>query len=221
MSEFIIRNATVKDVPFLVETIIEAEKSGTDKLSYSTVFGLSEEECKKYIAKMLYEEVDGCELSISSFMVAEKDGIVAAALSAFVEGSEGISSAILKGNLLNYTLPIECINKAVGINAILSEIHIGYFPNTIQIGAGYVAKEFRGNNLLRIINSKIIERLSKSHPDVTEVWAQIFDCNIPSIKTYEKENFQLVMIKESSNKEMVNYLPSGKKFLYKKDISMK
>jgi hypothetical protein len=215
------REATIKDVPFLVETIIEAEKSGTDKLSYSTVFGLSEEECKKYIAEMLYEEVNGCEMSISSFLVAEKDGIVAAAVSAFVEGSEGVSSAILKGNLLNYTLPIECINRAVRLHAILSEIHVGYLPNTIQLSAGYVAKEFRGNNLLRILITEIIERLSKSHPAVTEAWAQIFDCNIPSIRTHEKENFQLVMIKESSNKEIVNYLPSGKKYLYKKDLTIK
>ncbi len=42
MSDFIIRPATIADAPFLAETIIEAEKSGTDKLSYTTIFGLSE-----------------------------------------------------------------------------------------------------------------------------------------------------------------------------------
>ena len=82
MDKFIFRNATINDVPFLVDTIIEAEKSGTDILTYSTVFGLSEDETRKYMADMLLEEVDGCELSISSFLVAENEGQVVAAVGA-------------------------------------------------------------------------------------------------------------------------------------------
>ena len=218
MSEFVVRNATIQDVPFLVETIIEAEKSGTNKLSYSTVFGLTEAESRKYISDMLLEEIDGCELSISSFLIAEKNGQVAAALSAWIEGNEGISSTVLKGNLLNYILPKECIERAMLINSIISEIHIDCLPNTIQIGAGYVAKEFRGNALLGILNTEIIERLSKSKPDISQVHAQIFGCNTPSIKTYEKANFTVVKIKESSNEEILNYLPSNKMILMKKEI---
>ena len=66
MNEHIIRSATIDDISFLVETIIEAEKSGTDRLSYSTVFGLSNEDTHKYLNDMLKEEIDGCELSVSS-----------------------------------------------------------------------------------------------------------------------------------------------------------
>lgn len=218
MSEFVLRNATIKDVPFLVDTIVEAEKSGTDKLSYSTIFGLTEEEVKKYLATMLNEEIDGCELSISSFLVAEKSGKIAAALSAWIEGLFGVPSAILKGNLLNYILPKECFEKATSINSIIREIHIEYTPNSIQIGAGYVSKEFRGNNLLAILNNEIIERLARANPDVSEVYAQIFSCNVPSIKTYEKANFKLIMVKEASNKEIIHYLPSDKKILMKKKL---
>lgn len=221
MKEFVIRNATIKDVPFLVDTIIEAEKSGTDKLSYSTIFGLTEEEVKKYLTAMLNEEIDGCELSISSFLVAEQNGEIAAALSAWIEGLTGIPSAILKGNLLNYILPNECFVKAASINSIIREIHIEYTQNSIQIGAGYVSKEFRGNNLLGILNSEIIERLARANPDVSEVYAQIFGCNVPSIKTYEKASFKLIMVKEASNKEIINYLPSDKKILMKKELFAK
>jgi len=35
------QSASIKDLEFLVSTIIEAEKSGTDKLSYTTILGLS------------------------------------------------------------------------------------------------------------------------------------------------------------------------------------
>ncbi len=221
MSDFTIRRATITDVPFLVETIIEAEKSGTNKLSYSTIFGLSEGMVRKYLEAMLLEEIDGCELSVSSFLVAEKNGIVAAALSAWIEGLYGVPSSVLKGNLLNYVLPQENIVKAAFINSIIREIHIEYTQNSIQIGAGYVSIEYRGNNLLGILNNDIIDRLSKLQTDVTEVYAQIFSCNTPSIKTYEKEGFTVIMLKEAQNKEILKYLPSDMKILMKKELIAK
>lgn len=216
MVHFIIRPATVDDAPFLAETIIEAEKSGTDKLSYSTIFGLSEKEVHKYLIDILEEEIDGCELSVSSFIVAESNGKVAAALSAWVEGIEDMPSTVIKGNLLNFTLPKECIEKAMNVNKIIRELHIEYLPKTIQIGAGYVAKEFRGNRLLGTLNKKIITRLLDKNPEVDSVWAQIFSCNIGSLKIYEKAGFTIMDTKESTNKEINNYLPSNKKYVLKK-----
>lgn len=211
MNDFIVRPATVMDVPFLAKTIIEAEKSGTDKLSYSTVFDLSEGDVIKYLIDILEEEVDGCELSVSSFMVAESNGKVAAALSAWVEGLDGVPSTIIKGNLLNYTLPKACIDRAIRLNKIIRELHVEYLPKTIQIGAGYVAEEFRGNRLLGILNKEIITKLLNENTDVTIVSAQIFSCNIPSLKTFKKAGFTIVTTRESTNKDIENYLPSNKK----------
>jgi len=217
MSDFIIRPATVDDAPFLAETIIEAEKSGTDKLSYSTIFGLTEKEVHKYLINILEEEIDGCELSVSSFIVAEYNGKVAAALSAWVEGLEDIPSTIIKGNLLNYVLPKECIKRAMTLNEIIRELHVEYLPKTIQIGAGYVAKEFRGNRLLGILNKEIITKLLNENENVNSVWAQIFSCNVPSLKTYEKAGFTVVTTRQATNKEIENYLPSNKKYVLTKN----
>jgi len=218
MNKFTFRNATINDIPFLVDTIIEAEKSGTDKLSYSTIFGLSEDEVRKYLADMLKEEVDDCELSISSFLIADYNGTIAAALSAWIEGIDGIPSAVLKGNLLNYTLPKRCIERAIELKELIHEMHMEYTPNTIQIGAGFVAEEFRGNKLLLLLNDEIIARLTRKKTNITGICAQIFSCNIPSIKTYEKANFKLVMVKESHNEEILHYLPSNKKILMTKEL---
>ena len=74
MSEFNYRVATLEDIPFLVKTIVEAEKSGTEVLSYSAIFGLSIGEVEEKLAIILDEEIDDCELSVSSFLVAEKEG---------------------------------------------------------------------------------------------------------------------------------------------------
>jgi hypothetical protein len=218
---FNIRQAAIIDVPFLVDVIIEAEKSGTNVLSWSTIFGLSEDETKRYITEMLLEELDGCELSISSFLVAEKNGRVVAALSAWAEGQFNKSSSELKGDLLSFFLPKECIKKAYAIRSIIQEIHIDYTPGSIQKGAGYVIKEFRHRNLFGILTNEIIDRELKSYPGLSQVYTQIYGCNIPAIKANEKADFKIVMMKESTNKEILHYLPSGKKLVLRKDLIKK
>ena len=218
MEQFKIRTATINDVPFLVDTIVEAEKSGTDKLSYSTVFGLSELDSRKYISDMLLEEVDGCELSISSFIIVEKNKKNAAAAASWIEGIDGIPSSVLKGNLLNCTLPKECIDKAFSINSILKNLHIENISDTMQLGLVYVSSDFRGLNLVNLLIDEQIRHLHKIKQNITEMYVQVFGNNIPAIKAYEKANFKAVMVKESSNIEILHYLPSNKKILMKKDI---
>lgn len=218
MEEFIFRQATIGDIPFLVDTIIEAEKSGTDILSYTTIFGLSEKEAKKYLAIMLEEEIDSFELSISSFFVAESEEKVVAALSSWVEGSEGISSSELKGNLLSFVLPAEAIQRAASVAPIIRQIHIDYIPGTIQKGAGYVIKEFRNKKLFGILTQKLIDHLIKSNPAVTEVYTQVFGCNIPAIKANEKIGFKIVDKIRSDDVRILSYLPSNIKFLMKKNL---
>jgi len=175
MDNITFRDANINDIPFLVETIIEAEKAGTDKLSYSSIFGLTIEECRKFITEMLFEEVDGCELSISNYLLAEKDGKVIAALSAWIEGEESVPSAMIKGNLLNYILPKRCIERAAQLNDIVHDLHIDYIQNTIQIGSGYVTKEYRGNNLLGSLIDKKIKYLIKIKPSISAVYDQCSD----------------------------------------------
>jgi hypothetical protein len=216
MDNFVYRNASIDDVPFLVDTIIEAEKSGTDILTYSTIFGLSESESRKYIAEMLLEGVDGCELSISSFLIVESNGRIVGALSGWVEGINNISSTQLKGNLLSSTLPIESIKRALNLTSLLNEIYIAYIPGSIQKGAGYIIKEFRHKSLFSILTYKLIEHLLESSPNISEAYTQIYGSNISAIKANEKADFKVVMTKESANEEILYYLPSNKKLLMKK-----
>lgn len=219
MVEYIIRPATVNDALFLANTVIEAEKSGTDRLSYSIIFGLTEDEVRKYLIQIFEEDIEGCELSVSSFLVAESNGEVVAALSAWVEALDGTPSTIIKGNLLNYTLPNECIKKAISLNKIISGLHVEYLPNTIQVGACYVLNGFRGNGILGALDKEIIDRLVNKHASINSVMVQIFSCNTSSIKAFKKSGFNLVKTKKSDNKEINNYLPSNTKFVFKKNIN--
>jgi len=218
MDDIKFRKATIEDIPFLVETIIEAEKAGTDILPYNTIFGLTEDEAKKYIAKMLEEEIDGCELSLSSFLLAEIDNNIIGASSAWIEGSEGISSQMIKGNLLKYTLPPRAIQQALTLNEIIHDLYFDHKKNTIQFGVGYVAKEYRGRNLFGQLKNKQIEMLKENGKNITEAYVDIFGVNKSAIRANEKLGFKLVDVKETKRIEILNILPSSKKLLLRKNI---
>ena len=167
---------------------------------------------------MLSEEIEDCELSISSFLIAEENGITSASLSGWLENASGIPSSVLKGNLLNYFLPRESFEKAAASAKYTKELHIDYLPNSFQIGAGYVAESFRGRQLLGLLTEELINQLTTQYPSTNEIYAQIFDCNIPSLKTYQKAGFEIVNTKTSEEKEITHYLPSSKKILLKKNL---
>jgi ribosomal protein S18 acetylase RimI-like enzyme len=217
-NEFSIRQATSNDIPFLVDTIIEAEKSGTSTLTYTTIFGLSEIQARDYIAKMLEEAIDGCELSVSGFVLAEKSGNIAGAVGAWLEGSEGIPSNVLKGNLLSYVLPISCLEKAVSLNNIVRDLYIEHKRGAIQIGLVYVAPEARGKGLVSVLINHKISLLKKIHPNANEVYIQVFGNNLPAIIAYKKLGFEIVLNKTAVLPETSKYMPDSSKVLMRKYI---
>ena len=219
MDDIFFRKATIKDIPFLVDVIIEAEKSGTDRLSYAAIFGLSEQKIRAYLKEMLEEEIDGCgELSVSSYLLAvHKDQPVAAAC-AWVEGVEELPTSVLKGNLIKYIIPREYSMNAAKLHKLLSELHFDYSPNVIHMGAGYVTQEYRGNNILLTLKKKQLDELIKQHPEINEAFVDTFACSKAALRTSEKLGFKVVEIKEASTDEILNYLPSKKKVFQKLKI---
>ena len=218
MKGLIIRDANINDIPFIVETIVEAEKSGTNIFSYNTIFGLSEEEAKKNIENMLLEEVDDCELSISSFKIAVLNNIIAGATAAWIEGFQGLSSAMLKGNLLNFTLPKACIERAKLLSPILKGLHIEHTNNSIQLGLVYLKKDFRGMGLVNLLINSHIDFLKQKQKEITEVYVQVFSNNLAAVKAYKKVGFSVIKSKKSSNKTILNLLPFNEKTLMLREL---
>lgn len=81
---------------------------------------------RNYIKGMLEEEVDGCELSLSSFLVAEVEGEVVAAFGGWIEGKneDEMPSALLKANLINYYLPKENVLASMEKSDIVKPLQI-------------------------------------------------------------------------------------------------
>lgn len=210
------RNANEKDINFIVKCIISAEKNSSKVLSYNTIFGLDKESAYKFIAKMLLMRVDGCELSISSYIIATFKNKPIGAIGAWIEPIDGIPSKTIKGNLLFKVIPKENILKSTGISNLLNKLYIDYVKDSMCIGITYIEERYRGQGILKMLLEKQTKKLFSSYGK-KDIYVQVFSNNTQAIKAYEKLGFSIFKISETKNENILNYLPSNKKYLMKKN----
>lgn len=219
MSEEIkIRRATLNDVDFLVDTIVAAEKSGTDNFGLAKLFELSEGEMRTYIKAMLEEEVDGCEFSVSSFLVADHQGKAVSAFAGWVEGQneDGMSSALLKSNLIGYCLPMENVMKSQSKSDIVRPLQIEREEGTYQLEYSYTLPEYRGKGIMKdIINMHIIDYKQNTPPHhphhqeggIRKIQVHVFANNEAAIGTYKRCGFEITKEYNSNNPLVEQYFP--------------
>lgn len=213
-NEITIRRATVKDIDFLVDTIVAAEKSGTDNFGLAKLFELSEDEMRSYIKAMLEEEVDGCELSVSSFLVADHQGKTVSAFAGWVEGQneDGLSSAILKSNLIGYCLPMENVMKSQTKSDIVRPLQIEREEGSYQLEYSYTLPEYRGKGIMKdIINMHIIDYQQNTPPHqeggIRKIQVHVFANNEAAIGTYKRCGFEITKEYNSNNPLVEQYFP--------------
>jgi ribosomal protein S18 acetylase RimI-like enzyme len=214
----VIRDADLNDIDFVIKAIIEAEKSGTDKVSYSTIFSLNEIELKIILRKILEDNIPGHQLWLSGFMIAEIDGEKAGACCGWIECSGGLSSTIIKANLFLDVIGREKLIEAKPIFGLIQELNIERKCGTLQIDYVYVTEKFRGLGLSGfLINSQIKKyKLQDHHVRLAQL--AVAESNQPAVKTYVKSGFTVNEKKHSDNKEILKYLPSDTIYLMSKEI---
>jgi len=178
-NKYVFRPATIKDIDFLVETVIQAEKSSTGMCGLANYFSVSEEEMRGYVKQMFAEEVDGCELSVSSFIVVEYEGKVVAASGGWLEGNneDGLPSSILKSNLLMYVLPKDIILDAQKNADVIKDLTIEKEMGVYQLEYSYIVPEHRGQFLLQDLTEAHIARAKSYGPQVKKIQAHAFEAN--------------------------------------------
>jgi hypothetical protein len=219
MSEYVIRRAENKDIPFLATAIIAAEKGRSDKMSFSTLFNLTEEKVKELIIKMLEEEIDGCELSVSSFLVADFEHAPIAAFGAWIEAFDGnMPSKILKSNLILNTFDKESIEYFKTKASIIKDILIEREPLTLQLEYIYIADKHIGKGLDNEFIIKSEQLALDSYPALEKVQGQLYKNNILAIIALRKKNFNIAKSTKSNNPEILDYLPFSEKLLMEKKL---
>ena len=214
--DIIIRRATSDDIDFLTDTIVAAEKSGTDNFGFARLFELSENEMRECIKAILDEEIDGCEFSTSSFFVAEHQGKVVSAFAGWVEGQneDMLPSAILKSNLVGFCLPVENVKRSLGKADIVRPLQIEREEGSYQLEYSFTLPNYRGKGILgAIIDAHEQEAISKG---ISKMQVHVFDNNPAAIKSYERKGFKETRRYESNHPETSLYYPSNIEILMEK-----
>ena len=215
---YVIRKASIHDIDFIVTTIIEAEKSSTNKLGLANLFDITEEELRQYLKSILEEEVDGCEFSISSFIVAEFEGQVVSAKGGWLEGKneEELSSSVLKSNLVSYYFPKEKILKAQKKLEIVQDIQIEREWGAYQWEYAYTAPEHRGHHLVPKINEIHIQQAKEL--GAKKIQGHVFANNYNSLRAYERSGFKIVKKFTSTNPLTKEFYPDDTILLLEKEL---
>lgn len=219
-NEIAVRRATIKDIDFLVDTIVAAEKSGTDNFGLAKLFELSEGEMRTYIKAMLEEEVDGCELSISSFLVAEYEGKIVSAFAGWVEGQneDELPSAILKSNLVGYCLPMENVLKSQSKMEIVKPLQIEREEGTYQLEYSFTNPDYQGKGIMgAIIDAHIQQAVSLG---TKKMQVHVFENNPAAIRTYEKKGFKETCRYESTHPLTSEYFPFNVELLMEQELKL-
>jgi hypothetical protein len=213
-----LRRATKADVDFIVKAIMGAEKSGTDKLSYATVFGLNESQVEEILKDTIMEDIPGNELCISGFMLAIIEGVPSGAVCSWIEGADDIPSAILKANILYHFLGTEILERASQYSQLLDQLNIPRESGAIQIESVFVDNKFRG---LGVSNKIILEQIKESiqnGPEVKKVQIQLAGNNESALRSYLKLGFKTKVTKQCDDKKILDLLPSDAKIMMELSI---
>jgi ribosomal protein S18 acetylase RimI-like enzyme len=213
-----IRQATEADKEFLIESIIEAEKSGSDIISYCAIFSITEEDFRTALSGMLDEDMEGQELNISGFLIAEVEGEKAAALNTWVENASGMSSSMIKSNLLMYFLDRQAIINAAPAMALMNEVNIHRDSGALQIESVYTTEKYRGLGLSsKLINEHIRLKQALGVP-FNKVQVILLKNNKAAQKAYQKAGFTVVAEKRCTNPTILNLMPCDTKILMEKEL---
>ncbi|HNG62175.1 MAG TPA: hypothetical protein PLK54_00400, partial [Ferruginibacter sp.] len=178
-----------------------------------------EEKVKQLIIQMFEEEVDGCELSLSSFIVTEFEGQPISGSGAWIEGFNGnMPSGILKSNLISYTFGKESIEYLKTKSHIVKDVMIDREPMTLQLEYFHIKNEHLGKGLDDLLMKRIEENALAEYPELKKVQCQIFKNSVFSIKILLRHGFRIVGSYKSDNDDIFDYLPFNVKLLMEKEF---
>jgi len=213
-----IRPATPADKDFIITAIVEAEKSGSDLISYCAIFSITEAGLRKILGDILDEDIKGQELCLSNFLIAEVDGEKAAAISTWIEKENGMASNMIKSNVLMFFIDREILLNATPLFSLMNEISIARQENALQIECVYSSEGFRGRGLTWQLIDEAVKLKTKSGPKFNKVQVILLKNNEKALNAYRKAGFTVVQEKQCADKAILQILPGDTKILMERNI---
>ena len=208
-----VRQADENDIDFILEAIVESEKSSSDVISSCNVFGLNEEKFREIIGKVLHENVPDYDYYLSGFLIAEKDGEYLGALGSWVEAADETPSGIIKATILFPYLDKDKMREISKTTRVVKGLTMSRQPGTLQLEHGYTREKYRRQGVFsRLIKENILRNVKK-YDKIEKVQGALFKANFKSYNAHIKLGFDVVEEKHVDDPEIFKYFPFNTKVL--------
>jgi GNAT superfamily N-acetyltransferase len=211
------RKAQPKDIDFIIEAILESERSGTDILSWSRILSISEIQTAELVRNILEEEIEGQEWNLPSFYIAESDSRPAAALSAWIESQNGMASGLLKAQAISWLLPQSWKAAEAKLRQV-SAVQIPRLAGALQLENIYTHPDFRGQRLAGQLITFVIQEKLQTHPELTKAEIQLMGENTRALNSYTQCGFLKRAESAVSDASVLNLLPGTFRISLQSDL---
>jgi GNAT superfamily N-acetyltransferase len=214
----IFTQATPTDIDFVTDAVFAAVKSGTDKLSYSTLFEKSEAKLRPIFEEIISEDIEGQELCLSGFLIAKNtNNIPTATCCAWIEGKDGDSNT-LTAQLFGYYFDIDTVQKVLNKAPIIEDLRVEREAGALQIEHVYTAPNHRGKGLAAQVIQQQIKQHKAQNPGLKKVQIILFKTNANALQAYTKMGFMVAQEVTSTHPDILNYFPSNTRVLMEMGI---
>lgn len=204
---------------FIIQTILEAEKSGTNQIISCQLFNLSESAYRKFLSNTLLEDIPDWELGLSQYKVLLSGGVPCGALCGWVEKRNGTLSQIHRLNAYHILMPKPNMDFYLsGPSWFASQLEIPRKPNTIQTESIYIAPAHRGKGFAKILANAVITDLASANPEVVMAQGQLFAQNELSLSIHQKLGYTIADKRCIEVPEVLNFFPGNTKLLIEKTL---
>lgn len=207
-----IRQATNGDIDFVIEAIIESEKSGSQMVSSCNVFGIGLERFKAILKDVLAQNHRDYDYFLSGFVVAEVNGEYAGALGSWIEAADGTPSGIIKATILFQYLDKSRIKEINKNTRVIKGITAPREAGTLQLEHGYTKEKFRRQG---VFTSMIRENIKKNYSlqPFSKVQGILFKENYKSFNCHLKFGYEVVDERKVDDPNVLKFFPYNTKVL--------
>jgi hypothetical protein len=213
IEELNLRQATKDDIDFVIETIIESEKSGSEMISSCQIFGITEKRFKNILREILCENIPDYDYYLSGFLIAEKNGEYVGAIGSWLEAADGTPSGFIKTTILYPFLDWDKMKEISKNASFIKDLTVNRGPGALQLEYEYTRSQFRRQGVLSHLIKESILMNRKKYNRIEKVQVALLKANLKSFDAHIKLGFTIVEEKHVENPEIFKFFPFNTKVL--------
>jgi len=212
IDNLIFRKANDDDIEFVIEAIIESEKSGSDMVSSCKIFNFTENEFKNILKEILLQDIPNYDYYLSGFLIAEFNGEKIGTVGSWLEAADGTASGMVKATVLFQYLGAAKFKEINKNTKVIKGLTLNREPGNLQLEHGYTKEKFRRQGIFtNVIKRNIKENLQ--HHNFSKVQGILFNENYKSFKAHLKLGYNVIEEKKVEDPEILKYFPYNSKVL--------